>query len=217
MRALMTHPASLPVATSTPTYLSKHRVEALADGLFAIVMTLLVLELKVPELPHGSTARDLWLAMQPMWRVAFSFVLTFFLSSMFWMLQQSILTATRQIDKFGVALHLAAMMFVSLLPFSTAMLGHYISSPLAMGTYFGNQSMIALLITAAWLRERRNRNVGEMPEEDQQKITIRTVAMSGVLVGACIAACIDPHFAFLGALPAIIARRAMETRMKKAR
>src|SRR5512140_3201239 len=120
--------------------IGKHRVEALADGLFAIVMTLLVLELKVPEVPHHLTNAELLHELAPMWRVLFSFVLTFFLASMFWMSQQAILAATRLLDRRGAVLHLTAMMFVAFMPFSTAMLGHYISNGFAMSLYFANQT-----------------------------------------------------------------------------
>lgn len=96
--------------------IGKHRIEALADGLFAIVMTLLVLELKVPELPHGASTAEFMHELSGMWRVIFSFVMTFSLAGLFWMRQQTILTATRNLDRLGALLHLAAMMFVSLIP-----------------------------------------------------------------------------------------------------
>jgi uncharacterized membrane protein len=153
--------------------IGKHRIEALADGLFAIVMTLLVLELRVPDLPHHLSNAELMHELAPMWRVLFSFVLTFFLASMFWMSQQAILTATRTLDKFGAALHLTAMMFVAFMPFSTAMLGRYISNGFAMSLYFGNQTVVSLLLCAAWLRERHNRNVGELPAGVEKKITLK--------------------------------------------
>jgi uncharacterized membrane protein len=187
--------------------IGKHRIEALADGLFAIVMTLLVLELKVPDIAHRATNAELIHELAPMWRVLFSFVLTFFLASMFWMSQQTILTVTRQLDRRGAALHLTAMMFVALMPFSTAMLGRYISSGFAMSLYFGNQTVVSLLLCLAWLREKSNGNIGELPAEAEKKITLKTVSMTAVLFGAAVVAFFNPHYAFLGTMPGIIATR----------
>jgi uncharacterized membrane protein len=197
--------------------IGKHRIEALADGLFAIVMTLLVLELRVPDLPHHLSNAELMHELAPMWRVLFSFVLTFFLASMFWMSQQAILTATRTLDKFGAALHLTAMMFVAFMPFSTAMLGRYISNGFAMSLYFGNQTVVSLLLCAAWLRERHNRNVGELPAGVEKKITLKTISMTAILGSAAVTAYFNPQYAFFGALPAIVVSRILRRRMDAAR
>src|SRR4051794_30018567 len=53
------------------------RVEMLSDGVFAIVVTLLVLDLHVPSLPEHATGHDLWLALLAMKNRFFSFVLSF--------------------------------------------------------------------------------------------------------------------------------------------
>jgi uncharacterized membrane protein len=209
----MTHSSPALAVTSGHFLLGKHRVEALSDGLFAIVMTLLVLELKVPELPHHPSNLEIYQAVAPMWRVLFSFVLTFGLASIFWMLQQTILTATRCLDRLGTMLHLTAMMFVALMPFSTAMLGHFISNGFAMGLYFGNQFLVALLLCLAWFRERIRRNIGEISSEVEQRISLRILSMTFVLLGACIAGSLNPHYAFFGVLPALIGARIYRRKM----
>jgi uncharacterized membrane protein len=123
------------------------------------------------------------------------------------MSQQTILTVTRQLDRRGAALHLTAMMFVAFMPFSTAMLGRYISSGFAMSLYFGNQTIVSLLLCLAWLREKRNGNVGELPAEAEKKITLKTVSMTAVLFGAAVVAFFNPQYAFLGTMPGILATR----------
>jgi uncharacterized membrane protein len=196
--------------------LGKHRVEALADGLFAIVMTLLVLELKVPDLPRPTTDAQILHELAPLGRVLFSFVMTFVLASIFWMSQQTILTATRTLDRLGASLHLLAMMFVTLLPFSTAMLGRFINTRLAYGLYFGNQTLVALVLCAEWLRERAKRNLNDVGPDTERRITARVVSMAAVMFSACIAGSINPRFAFLGALPVIIVTRLYARRFKEA-
>jgi uncharacterized membrane protein len=209
---------STPAAVAAPSHflLGKHRVEALADGLFAIVMTLLVLELKVPDLPRPVTDAQIVKEMAPLGRVFFSFVMTFVLASIFWMSQQTILTATRTLDRLGASLHLLAMMFVALLPFSTAMLGRYINTRFAYGLYFGNQALVALVLCVEWFRERSNRNLGDISREVEQRISIRVVSMTAVMLSACIAGSFNPRLAFYGALPAILGTRFYMRRLKKA-
>ncbi len=212
----MTQTASSPTVHGW-SVISKHRIEALADGLFAIVMTLLVLELKVPDLPKSVSSAEIMHELAPMWRVFFSFVLTFALASIFWMTQQTILNATRTLDRVAAALHLFALMFVSLLPFSTAMLGHYLGKPIGMGLYFGNQTVIAAVLCRAWFRERNRGNINEMPSEDERRISLRIAGMTATYLGATIVACFEPRFAFYGALPGIIGSRAYFKRGQKAR
>lgn len=205
-------PAQL--SPSKNTVYGKHRIEALADGLFAIVMTLLVLELRIPDLPHSSSNAEIMHALVPLWRQLISFVLTFALASVFWMIQQSILSGTRFLCRVSMFLHLGAMLFVSLLPFSTAMLGHYGNKPVAQSLYFGNQAVIAALLFLAWARERRNHNT-EISEYEGKMITVRTLSMVGVCTGAAIAGAIRPEWAILGVLPPVIATRLYRRRLKK--
>ena len=63
---------------------NKARIEALSDGIFAIVMTLLVLELKVPDLPRKVATAELWHAVREHGPIFFSFFLTFMLASQYW-------------------------------------------------------------------------------------------------------------------------------------
>jgi uncharacterized membrane protein len=179
-------------------------------------MTLLVLELKVPDLPRPTTDAQILHELAPLGRVLFSFVMTFVLASIFWMSQQTILTATRTLDRLGASLHLLAMMFVTLLPFSTAMLGRYINTRLATGLYFANQALVALVLCAEWFREKSNRNLGDIGREAEQRISARVVSMAAVMFSACIAGSINPRFASFGALPAIIGTRFYARRFKKA-
>lgn len=212
----ITHPPQV-AAHSSSVLIGKHRIEALADGLFAIVMTLLVLELKVPEIAHRATNAELMHELSSMWRVLFSFTMTFGLASLFWVLQQTILTATRTLNRLGAAIHLCAMMFVVFMPFTTAMLGHYISSGFVMSLYFGNQAMVALLLCIAWLRERHDGNVADISAEAEQKITIRSITMTCALAGASIVAFFNPQYAVFGALPGVIGKRLYRRKMKVGR
>jgi uncharacterized membrane protein len=134
--------------TSIPV--SKHRMEALADGVFAIAMTLLVLEIKVPDLPRSAAPSEIWHAVAHEGPVFFSFFITFLLSGVFWYKHQSLLQHLKVVRGVLLPLNIAFLMFVSVLPFSTAMLGRYLNSVFAQEIYFGNQFALGLLLVLQW-------------------------------------------------------------------
>lgn len=78
---------------------SKSRIEALSDGVFAIAMTLLVFELKVPELPRHVGSRELWHAVLEHGTIFFSFAVTFVLAGQFWLLHHVAFHYTRRTDQ----------------------------------------------------------------------------------------------------------------------
>src|SRR5438445_7772295 len=71
-----------------PIALSKGRLEALSDGVFAIVMTLLVLDLKVPDLPRHVATAELAQALKHESPLFLTFFITFLISGVFWYLHQ---------------------------------------------------------------------------------------------------------------------------------
>lgn len=129
---------------------SKHRMEALADGVFAIAMTLLVLELKIPDLPKSASPADIGHSVAHEVPVFFSFFITFLLSGVFWYKHQSLLQQLKVLRGVLVPLNIAFLMFVSVLPFSTGMLGRYLNNTFAQEIYFANQFALGLLLVLQW-------------------------------------------------------------------
>jgi uncharacterized membrane protein len=130
---------------------STTRTEALSDGVFAIVMTLIVLELKVPELPRDAPAAEVWRGFRELGPIFFSYFLTFTLAGAFWFWHHRAFHELTHVDGPLFALNLAFLSFVSLLPFSTAMLGAFkLRQPVSLACYFGNLLALALALTAFW-------------------------------------------------------------------
>lgn len=191
---------------SKPGFFAKHRVEALADALFAIVMTLLVLDLKVPELEHNATARALLHAISLQRRALFSFVLTFVLASVFWMLQQKILKLVHNLDRVGTFLSLAPMLFVSLLPYSTATFARYPNNSAASTLYFGNQFAIALFLACFWFQT-RSVPVESDAIREHSLLGIRVMTLTMACLLAALISVVEPKYAFIGFLFAIAGSR----------
>ena len=182
---------------------SKTRLEALSDGLFAIVLTLLVLDIKVPSgVAHGQLGREL-LKEIPAW---FSFAFTFFLGSIFWVDQHKVLQTLSELSRRGLILNLLFLAMISVLPFSTSLWGHYIRDPLALIVYFSNQLAVALLLAVQLeLAIRR----GEIkPGADTWPIRYRLMAMTLIMTSAVVAAATLPVelYAFAPISASIIAK-----------
>lgn len=178
--------------------LSKHRIEGLSDGLFSIVMTLLVLDLKVPQMEGHPGARELLHALGSNWRVFFSFWATFCLAALFWMIQQRIFVVIRVVDRASLFLILASMLFVSLLPFAAAVEGRYSYNSTAMVLYFGDQFGIALFIALLWFRTVHTNNVAEMEKHDQTRMSVRVYSLAVAGLVAALAGIYGAEYAALG-------------------
>ena len=93
---------------------SKHRIEALSDAIFAIVMTLLVLDLKVPETIGPGGLLHALAADRATWA---SFFLTFLLASVFWVLQHQVFDLLEAISHQTLIPTFVFLGFVTILPF----------------------------------------------------------------------------------------------------
>ena len=150
--------------SSADTQFSKVRLEMLCDGIFAIAMTLLVLELKPPELPRQATSTEILHALREHGLAFVGFVLSFLLAGQFWILHHISFNYLRQASRALAMLTIPFLMFVSLLPFSTSMLTAYgLKNPVGLICYFGNQFMLAALLAVQWRLARRQ---GLLTESD---------------------------------------------------
>lgn len=159
---------------------STNRVEALSDGVFAIVMTLLVLELKVPALPREAPAAEIWHGVRELGPIFFSYFVTFALAGTFWYWHHQAFDEIEHVDGLLFALNLAFLSFVSLLPFSTAMLGAFrLHQPVSLGCYFGNLLAMAIFLIAFWTYAMRAGLVAKTSDpRSRRRILPRVIAQA---------------------------------------
>jgi uncharacterized membrane protein len=107
--------------------MTKGRIEAFSDGVIAIIITIMVLELKVP---HGAALADL----VPLIPVGLSYVLSFIYVGIYWNNHHHLFAATRRIDGSVMWANLHLLFWLSLTPFTTAWMGenHFESTPSAV-------------------------------------------------------------------------------------
>jgi uncharacterized membrane protein len=112
-----------------------NRVEAFSDGVFAIVVTLLVLELKVPVLTHVASPADLAHQLVELMPKFMSWLISFIIVCKFWLNHNHILTLARHADYGFVWLNSIFLMGQSFIPFPTALVGEYPTNPLAVSLF----------------------------------------------------------------------------------
>ncbi len=102
------------------------RLEAFCDGVFAIAITLLILDIRIPAMDRISTSQDLWIALKHMLPSVFAFLLSFGIILITWVNHHAILkTVTASSHPFAYANGFLLLTIV-FLPFPTALLGEYI-------------------------------------------------------------------------------------------
>jgi uncharacterized membrane protein len=117
--------------------LSKARLEFLFDGIFAIAMTILVLELKVPEIAERRNVSELADGLLQNGRLFFSFFLSFMALGSFWLLHNHIYHYLEKISRLVLVIHIYLMMVAAFFPFCARLLGLYPGNSLALSIWFG--------------------------------------------------------------------------------
>jgi uncharacterized membrane protein len=110
--------------TST-RWVTADRQKALADGVFAIVMTLLVLELAIPQI-HGGTNQELTQALGAMWPKFIAYTLSFLVLGVFWLIHHFLFDNITYYDARLAWLNILFLLFVAMVPFTTSLLGEYL-------------------------------------------------------------------------------------------
>jgi TMEM175 potassium channel family protein len=107
---------------------SKGRLEAFSDGVLAIVITIMVLELRPPE---GTTFQDL----AALWPKFLSYALSFVSLAIYWVNHHHLFQAARLVNGRVLWANLLVLFFLSLVPFATAWMGEHSFAPIPVALY----------------------------------------------------------------------------------
>src|ERR687887_1992052 len=99
-----------------------NRLEAFSDGVFAVAITLLVLEIAAP------TGDDLWRKLGDEWPSFASFFVSFWVIGIIWVNHHGVIDHLQQADRGVLYLNLLVLMSVVLIPFSTALMAEHLKS-----------------------------------------------------------------------------------------
>jgi uncharacterized membrane protein len=144
----------------------KNRLEAFSDGVFAIVITLLVIEIRPPEVAEGeSLAAALW----DQWPNYIGYLVTFLIIGVMWLNHHRIFDQVLRCDGPLLLLNLNLLLWTALLPFPTAVMAEYLPeggahAETAMAVYGGVVLACAVSFTALYVWVSHDaRIIGSLP------------------------------------------------------
>ena len=179
-----------------PLPLPKSRLEALTDGIFAVTMTLLVLDLKLPDVA-GDTPRQAVARLVGLLPHLDDYVISFVVLCVFWLAHLRVLRRIEEVDASFTWLNLLFLLFTTFVPPLTAFLGHNSEQPVAAVTYGCN--LILILLCEALMWRRAAHHLMKDPEVDGDALwrfmRRRFAAAALVIVLGMVAALVEIEFA----------------------
>lgn len=164
--------------------LSLTRMEALSDGIFAVAMTLLVLDLHVPDLSGGGS-NGLAAALGGQWPAYLAYFSSFLTAGIIWANHHAMLRTFRTLDKLLLFLNVLLLMAVSVIPFSTQVLSRYLLAhdvaPTAMLVYSGTMTLMAVSFFSIWWYAGRAGLLRETLDPDHISRVTRTHILQGLV------------------------------------
>src|SRR5438270_12326955 len=122
------------------------RLISLSDGVFAIVLTLLVLELRVPQLKDHNSAAALWEALTAIRSKLVSFLLSFLFVASVWFSHNQLFKLFDKVDNAMLWYNNLLLLVVCFIPFPTALIGEYPRNPVGITLLGSVWILVPLLI-----------------------------------------------------------------------
>ncbi len=129
---------------------SLERLAALSDGIFAVAMTLLVLDLHVPASEVIHSQGELWHALAEAVPQVISYLLSFITLGIFWNGQQAQLNSFTRSDRHLSWIHLGFLFLVTFMPFSTRLLAGFIHYRSVLLAYWANILLLGMVLYGSW-------------------------------------------------------------------
>jgi uncharacterized membrane protein len=123
----------------------KARLDALHDGIFSVAMTLLVLDVRLPEEFHPRDASELWQGILNLWPKFLPYLLSFTVLGLRWLASIEIRSRAEYYNRAYVNSWLFYLLLITCVPFSTIVVGRYASLAPAVWLYAGHLLLIALV------------------------------------------------------------------------
>jgi uncharacterized membrane protein len=180
--------------------MSTTRLEAFSDGVIAVAITLLVLNI---DLPHLKAGQSLAGGLIGQWQVYVAYVISFLTIGIIWINHHVMISRLREADRTILFLNLLLLMSIAVLPFATRLMAAYLKRPhgqhLAMGIWSGAFLVMSLFFAAL------NRHIllvkahmldAELPVEQRRLILMRSISGIVPYAIATALAAVSPYVTF---------------------
>ena len=161
------------------------RVEAFSDGVFAIAITLLILEIKVPKIDIHMTNSQLFTSLLNLWPSYFAFLLSFAAVLIMWINHHGFFKYLKTINSKFLYANGFLLLMVTFIPFPTAVLAEHINSPAAnvsAAFYCGAMVLVSVAYNVLWFTTAYKRALVKDEISDALIIKIRNAYWFGFFV-----------------------------------
>lgn len=173
---------------------SIERLAALSDGIFAVAMTLLVLDLHVPAKELIRSEGQFWHALAQMAPQLISYLMSFLTLGIFWNGQQAQLNHFTNSDRHLSWIHIAFLFAVSMMPFSTRLLAEFIAYRGALLVYWANVLLLGVVLYISWQYAKRAGLLREQVTHSIQCAVERRIVVAQALYAIGAALCLVNNY-----------------------
>ncbi|MCA9575469.1 MAG: TMEM175 family protein [Polyangiales bacterium] len=185
------------------------RLNALSDGVIAVALTLLVVNLEFPKLPPDTTSGALWDALLDHLPHIELWVVSFFIIGVLWLIQHDVHGRQEHVDGPAVLFGLAYLASVSLLPFSIGIVAQHRSNPVSLAWFWGNVLVVGLAMSLQLYFIVRlpaeARHPALRDDAIRRKLVLLVLAVPLAAAVGIAAAPIHPHVSLWSGVPIIAA------------
>ena len=175
--------------------ISKNRVEAFSDGVIAIIITLMVLEIRLPLIEESYTAGHTWQLLSGMLPHLFSYMLSFVVIGILWINHHSMFHQIKHTDNKLLWYNLHLLFWMSLIPLVTPLLGEHPFKPEATALYgfimFTNA--FAFTLMRWYAQDKANLYIENISQRLRRKYRVMNGISSGLYFASIFTGYISPY------------------------
>ncbi len=161
------------------------RIVNFSDAIFAIAITILVLDIRLPDNPPGSVSEEILGRILELGPKFLSYVISFLVIAIYWQAHHRVFRPIRSYDNTLLWLNFLFLMAISFLPFPTSLLGEYSEEQLSVVIYASNAAIASLLLVSiSWYATSEHRLVApnSVDDEAERKQRVQGLAVPVVFV-----------------------------------
>src|SRR5262245_57892739 len=158
------------------------RLEIFCDGVFAIALTLLIIDIRIPAPEEIGSTRELWLALRHLGPSIFAFVLSFAVILITWVNHHALFTLVNRSSSSFIYANGFLLLTVVFMPFPTALVGEYLLTGYAAPAVVIYNSVTAVQ-AVAWILVSGAALRGQLTRDDKSTLLMRGNRRNGYLAG----------------------------------
>ena len=179
--------------------MSTARMEAFSDGVFAIIVTLLILSIRMPQLPRDQVARQLPGQLLQLWPHVLSYVLSFLVVGVYWVAHHNLCKVIVRSDRGLLWLNNLFLMLAAFLPYPAALLGEYGDQQIIIVLYAATLLMTGGCLSLLWFYCTHHRRLvnPKMSRKLVRLVHVKILILPVVAVGAVCISFFSPRLSIL--------------------